>query len=699
MYLNVIRGPLSDMCGYEQCVYYTVYSKLCLYCVGCNRNCFFYVSSSQIDAFAIQDIDDESLARYIPLYGDRIATRRYCMQKAKKKEGESSRMSLLDKLRTRMRTAATDHGEASEAASSSVRLRRSLKRNAVKSTRKIELGWIHQGKQVRKRCGGGTRVLDVNKTATKMDLLLHAKKLFFPDGKSKKGNWEDFIHNVYDFKECELDDHTDVGELYTLSKFGMLRFYLHTTVQPEEAETDLDDDSGLSDTSKEQEEHTGTHFENASDYEFIDLRSLSPIMSDPEVFIGPGEGTPSEGQLDDTLPVLPYIDSQVTAVVLHPPEDVTTAILASTPPPAPVQEIEPEHTTTSRLVSTPLLVPVSELESDSNYGLLSVKVKLHRANLFHEMISQFKDPLILNYPLEYNLVNESGNDMNGVARDVYTAFWNEFLDRAAEGAELRVPCLSPSWQEAEWRAVGRILVKGYTDQGYFPLRLAPAFTTALLFGEHAVPTDTLFESFRMYLSQSERDLIDLALKEDLEDEAQDELLDMLDRLGVKIIPKRENLKAILLQVAHKQIIQEPKYALDNMAAVDGEWMKTTINTPEKLQAMYVEKKTTCRKVLKLIEANPVSAAEKQAFKFFQQYIRGLDETRIRKLLRFITGSDIISVPKIEVIFTGLEGAARRPIAHTCGAVLELPCTYNSYPELRIEMEGLLASNYWQMDIM
>ena len=67
--------------------------------------------SSQIDAFAIQDIDDASLACYIPLYGDRIATRRYCMDKQKRKENEPLRMSLLDKLRKRMRTGATSHGD------------------------------------------------------------------------------------------------------------------------------------------------------------------------------------------------------------------------------------------------------------------------------------------------------------------------------------------------------------------------------------------------------------------------------------------------------------------------------------------------------------------------------------------------------------------------------------------------------------
>ncbi|MEQ2253251.1 hypothetical protein ILYODFUR_030203 [Ilyodon furcidens] len=111
------------------------------------------------------------------------------------------------------------------------------------------------------------------------------------------------------------------------------------------------------------------------------------------------------------------------------------------------------------------------------------------------------------------------------------------------------------------------------------------------------------------------------------------------------------------------------------------------------------KKTTCRKVLKMIEASPVTPAEKQALRFLQQFIRGLDEVGLRRLLRFGTGADVICVTKVEVIFTALEGLARRPVAHTCGSVLELPSTYNWYPELRVEMENLLTSNYDTMDIV
>lgn len=69
-------------------------------------------------------------------------------------------------------------------------------RRAWKTTRKIELGWIHDNRHVRKRSGGGTRVLDVRKSATKTDILSLAKKLFFPNDNSTMGKWEEFTHEL-----------------------------------------------------------------------------------------------------------------------------------------------------------------------------------------------------------------------------------------------------------------------------------------------------------------------------------------------------------------------------------------------------------------------------------------------------------------------------------------------------------------------
>ena len=176
---------------------------------------------------------------------------------------------------------------------------------------------------------------------------------------------------------------------------------------------------------------------------------------------------------------------------------------------------------------------------------------------------------------------------------------------------MRVPSPSPKCQEEEWRSVGRIMVKGLKDHGYFLSRLAQAFTAAVIFGEHSVSLDLLFDSLMLYLSQSEHDLLSTALQEALVSDDEDEFLDLMDRMGVRTVPTQENLKAVLLQVAHKQIIQQPKYALDNIAAVAGPTLRKFFPIVLEIRKMYDDLKLSMRKVLKLITASPATPTENQ----------------------------------------------------------------------------------------
>ncbi len=159
------------------------------------------------------------------------------------------------------------------------------------------------------------------------------------------------------------------------------------------------------------------------------------------------------------------------------------------------------------------------------------------------------------------------------------------------------------------------------------------------------------------------------------------------------MPTQQNLKELMLKAGHKQIIQLPKYALDNMSKETKHIFRETFKSPVDILQMYEDKRPTTRRILKLLDVSPQSQAESKCLRFLQQYIRGLDVVGLRKMLRFVTGSDVVCVDKIQVIFTSLDGLVRRPVAHTCGPVLELPSTYSSYPELRSEMESIFSSTH------
>lgn len=408
-----------------------------------------------------------------------------------------------------------------------------------------------------------------------------------------------------------------MGENYETHKLGLIRLYLFTKTltsdddPSQETDRQTDDrhesttDSGQdgdeveegdqftqNTSSSENEIHTvkdndqGTATPSAVvspvAFQFIDLPSLGNTSG---IILGPLTGGPFLGHVDDPLlhePIIALEEEQINSYTSTPIDTGT----ASTRPASPSVEV------------------------------LNVTVKLHRVALVEELIAQFKDEALMSYSVKYSSINEMGADADGVSTDVYAAFWTEFLDCAAEGADVRVPSRSPKWQEEEWESVGRILAKGLKDHGYFPFRLAQAFTAAVVFGEHSVSTLLLFDSLMLYFSQSERDLLSRALQEAVVGDDEEELLDLMDRMGVKTIATNTHLRAALIQVAHKQMIQRPKYALDNIAQVARSILGQFSPSVEDMKKLYEDIKPTTRKVIQMITASPANSAENQSLQFF-----------------------------------------------------------------------------------
>ena len=118
-------------------------------------------------------------------------------------------------------------------------------KNAAKQLRRVELGWLNRKgpvyKQVRAPSGGGTRNFSVEKDLTVSDLFEVAVETFFPQGKSKLGNKEDFKMEMRDFKGEYLCPSDTIEEMYARSKLKMLRFYLHTELKCAPEQVDVFD--------------------------------------------------------------------------------------------------------------------------------------------------------------------------------------------------------------------------------------------------------------------------------------------------------------------------------------------------------------------------------------------------------------------------------------------------------------------------
>lgn len=321
-----------------------------------------------------------------------------------------------------------------------------------------------------------------------------------------------------------------------------------------------------------------------------------------------------------------------------------------------------------------------------------------------DMIEVFKDPSIMEARLKVTMVNahgqeEAGTDENGVFRDALSAFWSAFEDSCTVGEDERIPVIRHDFQAPEWEAIARLLVKGFYQLKFLPVKLNRAFLIATLFGESKVSQQMLLDSFLAYLSRDERALVVHALNDTLEDEHSDEWLDFLDRFGCKRVPKPEQCRDTILEIAHKEQIQACQYIIDCWHEPFHS-LKTVIFDTKELENVLNRAIPTNKKVIDLLKVipEPQNNGQRDAISYLKRYLRGLDHERLRKVLRFLTGANVICVDKIDVTFTSLDGFERRPIAHTCAPSLELPSTYQNFADLRQEMNNIIDSEFWEMDI-
>lgn len=288
----------------------------------------------------------------------------------------------------------------------------------------------------------------------------------------------------------------------------------------------------------------------------------------------------------------------------------------------------------------------------------------------------------MNMTLKMNFVNEKAIDDAGVSREVYTAFWEQFIEQC-EGETERVPRLRPDFSEAEWQAVGRIWVKGLVDHGVMPVKLSMAFILACISGIDSVDTDILMSSFLNYLLPTERSAVEKALQGTMEESDEEDLFDLFSRMGSHFLPPKNSMKSAIETMAHKAILQEPKYIVDCFSTPMS-LVKLKLPDKESVLSLYELKKATGKRVMQLLETTKVvlSQREQATFNHLQRYVKNADQAKAEKILRFCTGSSVICVDKIMICFNVETGLNRRPVAHTCGATLEVPCTYSSYPEFR-----------------
>ena len=161
-----------------------------------------------------------------------------------------------------------------------------------------------------------------------------------------------------------------------------------------------------------------------------------------------------------------------------------------------------------------------------------------------------------------------------------------------------------------------------------------------------------------YLSPVEEDLVKEYLEKDCPPDDNDELLEFLERFSCRSAVRSENLRKLLIKIVNQELVQKPHVMISIwQPSVQELKQYPQFQSTSGIQGLYDILKPTTKKVLEVL------AAQRDAFRFPQHYVTGLDNTKLIQLLGFTTASDILTTSKFEMAFTKLEDVGCRPIAH------------------------------------
>lgn len=191
---------------------------------------------------------------------------------------------------------------------------------------------------------------------------------------------------------------------------------------------------------------------------------------------------------------------------------------------------------------------------------------------------------------------------------------------------------------------------------YFPLRLSKTFLVSRLYGESAVSDEMLLGSFKQYVSEDERKVVEKCANGEIE--ANDvELSELLSNFECKRTVTKSTILKTVIEVAHKELIQRPQYVADCWKEIITS-LTGSFPTVESLRIFYGQLTPTNSRVLDTIDCEPNTQEERDSL--LKQFIKGLDSRMLTTFLRFFSGSDLMLFDSWQVTFTNIGDALEGP---------------------------------------
>jgi hypothetical protein len=335
---------------------------------------------------------------------------------------------------------------------------------------------------------------------------------------------------------------------------------------------------------------------------------------------------------------------------------------------------------------------------------------IDRSKIYADVIDLYtvaKDGIFNERPFRVRFKEEKALDIGGVARDMFSAFYEEIYLKLFDGACLFTPTDFPNSSSSPLPVLGTIFSHAYIMVGTLPVKVAFPCLCSILLGQQkacSLPDNVLVKSFTDSLCAHEARIVTIASKvvdKAFPEEIQDGLTLLYSRFGVREFPKPSNFLSLIAETAKFHFIRKPAAAVADIRSGipmvhSAFWSRMSVGD---LYSVYKALQATPAKVLALLDdAFVTNLSRERVFGYLQQYVGNMQEDELSYFLRFVTGSSVCSSKTITIIFNSTDGLKRIPIGHTCSGQLELSTTYSSYLDFVAEFKAVLSNRYsWRMD--
>ena len=307
------------------------------------------------------------------------------------------------------------------------------------------------------------------------------------------------------------------------------------------------------------------------------------------------------------------------------------------------------------------------------------QVLINRENIFSQAIEWYKNDDIITCKLYVKFENERGEDLDGVTREFFSAFWQEFNKRYSSGAGKNFISLTCSniLDHESIIAIGRILIHGFLVAGYIPIFINTSTLYSIM--SQKQPSDNfLFDHFVECLDSGDRNLVSSAvIKETYDDSFRLRLAAFFGNHGVNYMPSPASSRDMFISLAKYLAVIKPFYFCHFMKSrccknVFGQISEAGFTS-------FVESLRPTGQVLAhALRASystnaSAQALEERVFSYLQTFIEGLDINKAGVLLKFVSGAEVLSNDFIiMVVYNGIsEEENMLPTANTCSATIHI----------------------------